>query len=45
MSRYRHGGPGFADLIIVLAGQRTGATTCYTFDRKAASLPEVTLLS
>jgi hypothetical protein len=30
--------------MIVLAGQGAGATTCYTFDRKAAALPEATLL-
>ncbi|WP_394155092.1 PIN domain-containing protein [Loktanella salsilacus] len=45
LSRYRHGGPGFADQMIALAGRDAGATTCYTFDRKAAALPESTLLS
>ena len=45
LSRYRHGGPGFADQMIALAGRDAGAATCYTFDRKAAALPESTLLA
>ena len=41
--RYRRGGAGFSDLMIVAAAERAGADTLYTFDRKAAQLEEVTL--
>ena len=45
LSRYRAGGPGFADQMIVLAGRDAGATTCYTFDPRTAEMVEATLLS
>ena len=45
LSRYRAGGPGFADQMIALAGRDAGATTCYTFDAPVAELPEAALLS
>lgn len=45
LSRYRHGGPGFADQMIALAGRDAGAATCYTFDKQAGTLVESTLLS
>ncbi len=41
---YRIGGYGFADLMIVAAGRRMGATEMITFDRKAARLEHVRLL-
>ena len=42
--RYRQGGAGFPDLMIVAAARRAGADTLYTFDRKVAQLEGVTLL-
>lgn len=42
---YRNDGFGFADLMIVAATRRTGAVELVTFDRKAARLPGVRLLS
>ena len=42
--RYRQGGAGFSDLMIVAAAERAGAGTLYTFDRKVAQLGGVTLL-
>lgn len=42
---YRDDGFGFADLMIAAAARRAGATTLVTFDRKAARLPGVDLLS
>jgi predicted nucleic-acid-binding protein len=41
---YRNDGFGFADLMIVAAAQRAGATETVTFDRRAARLPGVRLL-
>jgi predicted nucleic-acid-binding protein len=41
---YRNDGFGFADLMIVAAARRAGATETVTFDRKAARLPGVRLL-
>ena len=32
--RYRQGGAGFSDLMILSAAERAGATPLYTFDRK-----------
>jgi predicted nucleic-acid-binding protein len=43
--RYRKGGPGFADQMIALAGQGAGCRHTATFDRKAAALPEMVLLT
>lgn len=42
---YRAEGFGFADLMIAAAARRAGATELVTFDRKAARLPNVRLLS
>lgn len=42
---YRNDGFGFADLMIVAAARRAGAVELVTFDRKAARLPGVWLLS
>lgn len=43
--RCRRGGPDFCDLMIRFAAERAGAEPLYTFDRKAARLDGVTLLS
>jgi predicted nucleic-acid-binding protein len=42
---YRKDGFGFADLMIAAAARRAGAAELVTFDRKAAQLPGVRLLS
>ena len=42
---YRNDGFGFADLMIAAAARRGGANELVTFDRKAARLPGVRLLS
>ena len=42
---YRNDGFGFADLMIAAAARRAGANELVTFDRKAARLPGVRLLS
>ena len=42
--RYRTGGAGFSDLMILAAAERTGAYPLYTFDQQAARLEGVTLL-
>ena len=42
---YRANGFGFADLMIVAASRRSGAAELLTFDRKAAQLPRVRLLT
>ncbi len=42
--RYRAGGAGFSDLMILAAAERSGAHPLYTFDRKAARLAGVRLL-
>lgn len=42
--RYRAGGAGFSDLMVVAAAKRAGAVPLYTFDRKAARLEGVRLL-
>ena len=42
--RYQAGGPGFADLMILAAAERSGAWPLYTFDRKAARLEGAELL-
>lgn len=44
VDRLRKGGPGFADQMIVLAGQRAGCQATVTFDRKAAGIPGMSLL-
>ena len=42
--RYRRGVADFSDLMIAAAAERSGARPLYTFDRKAARLPDVVLL-
>ena len=42
--RYQSGGPGFSDLMVLAAAERSGARPLYTFDRKAARLEGVELL-
>ena len=42
--RYRAGGPGFSDLMILAAAERSGARPLHTFDRKAARMEGVELL-
>ena len=42
--RYRSGGAGFSDLMVLAVARRTGALPLYTFDRKAARLEAVELL-
>ena len=41
---YRRGGADLADRMIAAAARRAGAVPLYTFDRKAARLPDVTLV-
>ncbi|MXW00824.1 MAG: type II toxin-antitoxin system VapC family toxin [Holophagales bacterium] len=41
---YRRGGADFADRMIAAAARRAGAVPLYTFERKAARLPGVTLV-
>lgn len=42
--RYRQGGPGFSDLLILAAAERRGATPLYTFDHRLARRESVTLV-
>ena len=42
--RYRKGGSGFSDLMILAAAKRSGAPPLHTFDQKAARLEGVSLL-
>ncbi|WP_419937583.1 PIN domain-containing protein [Candidatus Palauibacter sp.] len=42
--RYRAAGPGFSDLMVLAAAERSGARPLYTFDRKAARLEGAELL-
>ncbi|UYP67596.1 type II toxin-antitoxin system VapC family toxin [Thalassobacter stenotrophicus] len=42
---YRNDGFGFADLMIAAAARRAGATEMVTFDRQAARLPGVHLIT
>ena len=42
--RYRAGGAGFSDLMILAAAERARAHPLYTFDQKAGRLEGVTLL-
>ena len=42
--RYRAGGAGFSDLMILAAAEGSGAHPLYTFDQKAARLEGVSLL-
>lgn len=43
--RYRSGGAGFSDLMVLAAARRAAALPLYTFDRKAARLEGVELLA
>ncbi len=45
LERYRLEGFGFADLMIAAAARRAGSRELVTFDRKAARLPDVRLLT
>ena len=36
---YRQGGPGFSDLMILAAAERSAAVPLHTFDRRLARLP------
>ncbi|TQM90147.1 PIN domain-containing protein [Roseinatronobacter monicus] len=45
VDRYRNDGFGFADLMIAAAARRASASELVTFDRKAARLPNVRLLT
>ena len=42
--RYRSGGAGFSDLMVLASAKRMGALPLYTLDRKAARLEAVELL-
>ncbi len=42
--RYRAGGSGFSDLMILAAAKRSGTHPLYTFDQEAARLEGVSLL-
>ncbi len=42
--RYRQGGTGFSDLMILTAAERAGATPLYTFDRGLARMPGAILM-
>ncbi len=42
--RYRIGGAGFSDMMIVFTAERAGALPVYTFDQKAARLEGAALL-
>ena len=42
--RYQAGGPGFSDLMILAAAERSGAGPLYTLDRQAARQAGVELL-
>ena len=41
---YSQGGPDFADLMILAAAERVGATPLYTFDRRFARIEGAALL-
>ncbi len=42
--RYRQGGVGFSDLMILAAAERVGATSLYTLDRRLARMQGVVLV-
>lgn len=42
--RYRRGGPGFSDLMVLSAAEREGATPLHTFDRTLARMRGVVLV-
>ena len=42
--RYRAGGPGFSDMMILAAAERSGARPLRTFDRRVARMKGVELL-
>ena len=43
-AHYRFGGPDFADLMILAAGERAGARPLYTFDQRLSRLDGAALL-
>ena len=45
LERYRNEGADFADQMIALAGQGVGCRATYTFDRRAARFPEMSLIT
>ena len=42
--RYRQGGPGFSDLMILAAASRAGAVSLHTFDARLARMGGATLV-
>ena len=42
--RYRQGGPDFADLMVLFAAERAGATPLHTFDRRLSRLEDTVLV-
>ena len=42
--RYRWGGTGFSDLMVLSAAKRAGAMPLYTFDRRLARMEGVVLV-
>ena len=42
--RYRQGGPGFSDLMILAAANQAGALPLHTFDRRLAGVEGATLV-
>ncbi|MCY4624612.1 MAG: type II toxin-antitoxin system VapC family toxin [Chloroflexi bacterium] len=44
-SRYRRGGVGFADLMVLAAAERAGATPLHTFDRRLAGVDGAILVN
>ena len=42
--RFRRGGPDFADLMILAAAERAGASSLYTFDRTLARMDGAVLM-
>lgn len=45
LERYRNESADFADQMIALAGQGAGCSTTFTFDRRAARFPGMSILS
>ena len=42
--RYRQGGVGFSDLMVLAAAERAGAVPLYTFDRRLARMEGAALV-
>lgn len=45
VDRYVKGGPGFADHLIMVIAHSAGCETVFTFDKRAATQPDATLLT